>query len=295
MSIQAELAAMEAMPRRRSLAARFVAELRHNIPAVLGLFVIFVIVTCSIFAPFIATHDPNRLHFTKRFAPPGREFLLGTDHQGRDIFSRIVWGARTSVTIGLAGVIIGAVIGITMGTVAGYYGGKADAAVLWVVDLLLAFPGSLLAILIITMLGAGSHNVAIAIGVFSVPTYARLSRGQVLANKNREFVEAARAVGQTDTMIILRHVLLNSIAPLVVYSTMRIATAILTIASLSYIGLGIGPPLAEWGSMIAMGQAYGRNYPNLVVIPGLAVFLTVMAFNFVGDALQDALDPRMRR
>lgn len=259
-----------------------------------SLFFVVVIVTASLSAPLLATHDPLVQNTRLRLATPSREHWFGTDHIGRDIYSRVIWGTRTSVLLGFLGVSLGASLGISLGMVGGYYGGYVDAAVCWLVDLLLAFPGVLLAILIMTMLGSGVFNMVLAISVFSIPLYARLSRGMVLTIKTREYFEAARAVGANMGRLFGKYLLLNSISPLIVYGTMRIATAILTIASLSYLGLGVGPPHPEWGSMVAQAQAYILSAPHMVLAPGVAVFITVMSFNFLGDALRDALDPKMR-
>jgi peptide/nickel transport system permease protein len=269
-------------------------EIGGNPLAIASVVIAGVVIACSIFAPWLATHDPVDQRITDRLDPPSREHWLGTDHLGRDMYSRIVWGARTSVTIGLLGVLVGAAIGVTLGTISAFYGGKADGAIAWFVDTLLAFPGILLAILIMTMLGTGTHNVVLAIGIYSVPTYTRLTRSVVLTAKAQEYFDSARAIGAGTLRIMVRHLLANSLSPLIVYSTLRMATAILTIASLSYLGLGVGPPLPEWGAMVALGQEYGMLQPHMVFVPGIAISLAIMAFNFLGDAVRDALDPRLR-
>lgn len=270
-------------------------EIAGNPLAIASVLIFGVVVAFSLFAPWLATHDPVEQRIVDRLRTPSREHWLGTDHLGRDMYSRIVWGARTSVTIGLLGVCVGAAIGVTLGTVSAFYGGRADGAIAWLVDTLLAFPGILLAILIMTMLGTGTHNVVLAIGIYSVPTYTRLTRSVVLAAKAQEYFDSARAIGASTIRIMLRHLLANSLSPLIVYSTLRMATAILTIASLSYLGLGVGPPLPEWGAMVALGQEYGLLQPHMVFVPGVAIFLAIMAFNFLGDAVRDALDPRLRK
>jgi peptide/nickel transport system permease protein len=269
-------------------------EITGNPLAIASVAVTAVVLAFSIFAPWLAAHDPIEQRIADRLQAPSPRHWLGTDHLGRDMYSRIVWGARTSVTIGLLGVLAGALIGITLGTISAYYAGRADAGISWVVDTLLAFPGILLAILIMTMLGTGTHNVVLAIGVYSVPTYTRLTRSVVLTAKAQEYFDAARAIGAGTPRIMVRYLLANSLSPLIVYSTLRMATAILTIASLSYLGLGVGPPLPEWGAMVALGQEYGMLTPHMVFVPGIAIFLAIMAFNFLGDAVRDALDPRMR-
>ena len=282
-----------AQSKSRSGWARFRRQISKSWPAKIGVGILTVLLLMILFAPQIATHDPTRQHLRNRLEPPSREYLLGTDHLGRDIFSRVIHGSRISVSIGVMGVLTGMIVGTALGLMAGYYGGKLDHAILWLCDLLLAFPGMLLAITIMSVLGSGMINVVMAIGIWSIPTVARLTRGQILSLKNSEFVDAARAIGAGDSRIIILHLLANSFSVLLVFGTMRIATAILTVASLSFLGLGIAPPTPEWGSMVAIGRDYIREAPHVITSPGLVIFFTVMACNFLGDTLQDALDPRM--
>ena len=246
----------------------------------------------AVLAPWIATHDPIRQDFRRILEPPSREHWLGTDELGRDIFSRIVYGARISFTVGVAAVALGAAIGVVIGLFAGYYGGTFDSVAMRCVDVLLAFPGILLAILIAAALGSGLFPVILAVATYSVPTFARLTRGSALAVSRREYVEAARAAGARDARILLRHVLANSFGPILVYATLLMGSAILTAASLSFLGVGVAPPTPEWGAMISTGRNYMRQAPHVVVAPGMAIFVTVLAFNVLGDALRDALDPR---
>ncbi len=277
----------------RSGWARFGVQVRKSLPAKVGVLILFVLTLMILLAPQLSTHDPIRQHLRHRLEPPSADFILGTDHLGRDIFSRVVYGSRISVSIGAAGVLTGMIIGIGLGLLGGYYGGNLDHAILWLCDLLLAFPGILLAITIMSVLGSGIINVVIAIGIWSVPTVARLTRGQVLSLKSAEFIDSARAIGAGDARILSVHLLSNTFGVLLVFATMRIATAILTVAALSFLGLGIAPPTPEWGSMVAIGREYIREAPHVITAPGIAIFLTVMACNFLGDTLQDALDPRM--
>lgn len=246
----------------------------------------------AILAPWIATHDPIYQDFRRILEPPSREHWLGTDELGRDVFSRIVYGARISFTVGVAAVALGAAVGVAIGLFAGFYGGRFDSIAMRAIDVLLAFPGILLAILVAAVLGSGLLPVILAVAIYSVPTFARLTRGAALAVSQREYVEAARAAGARDPRILIRHVLANCFGPILVYATLLMGSAILTAASLSFLGVGVPPPTPEWGAMISTGRNYMRQAPHVVVAPGMAIFVTVLAFNVLGDALRDALDPR---
>ena len=217
---------------------------------------------------------------------------LGTDNYGRDVWSRIVYGARISLLVGITAVSLGLLGGVTLGLLGGYYK-KLDGIIMRIVDLLFSFPGILLAMLIIAILGTNLVNVAIAISIWSIPTCARIVRGSVLSIKQKEYIMAMKSLGASDFRIMIRHILPNAMAPIIVFATMRMATAILSTASLSYLGLGAQPPTPEWGAMIAVGQNYMWTSPHLTIIPGIAIMLTVFAFNVVGDGLRDALDPNM--
>ena len=221
-----------------------------------------------------------------------RLHVLGTDEQGRDLFSRLVHGAWISLFIGLISVAIGLAVGVPIGAISGFFGGKLDLFVQRFVDIMLAFPGILLAIVLVAMLGTGLENVMIAVGIASIPIYARLVRGSVLAIKNQEYVEAARALGKPDLSTLFRHVIPNSLAPIIVQSSLQMAIAILFAAGLGFLGLGARPPQPEWGLMLARGREYLAVAPHVATFPGLAIVLVVLGFNLVGDALRDALDPR---
>lgn len=253
---------------------------------------VLVVLLMAALAPWIAPQNPARMSFGHFLEPPSPRHLLGTDEAGRDIFSRVVYGARVSITVGVLSVALGAAIGVTLGLFAGYYRGSLDSLVVWFVDVLLAFPGILLALLIAAALGAGLRPIIIAIGVFAVPTFARLTRGSALSARQREYVEAARAAGASDPHILIKHILLNSFGPILVYATLFIGRAILTEASLSFLGIGVPPPTPAWGSMVSAGQNYMRGAPHVVLFPGIAIVITVLAFNVVGDAVRDALDPK---
>ncbi|HYG56681.1 MAG TPA: ABC transporter permease subunit [Symbiobacteriaceae bacterium] len=256
-----------------------------------AIFVVLVL-AAAILAPLLSTHDPLTGDFKAVLAGPSARYWFGTDEVGRDIYTRIIWGARYSVAMGTLSVLLGGFLGVTLGLISGYFGGMLDLVVMRFIDLLLAFPGMLLAILIAGVLGAGFMPVVVAIAVWSVPTFARLTRGSTLTLKKREFVEAARSAGARDSRILVRHVLLNCFGPLAVYATLLLGDAILTAASLSFLGVGVAPPAPEWGAMISMSKAFMKAHPHVIIAPGLAVFLTVLAFNILGDALRDALDPK---
>ncbi|ETT87505.1 ABC transporter permease [Viridibacillus sp. FSL R5-0477] len=267
--------------------------LLKNKLAVIGLLIIIVQILMAIFAPMVTWHDPIKQNLAQSELPIFSEgHWLGTDNYGRDVWSRIVYGVRISLLVAISSVSLGLVGGLILGLLAGYYK-KLDGFLMRIVDLLFAFPGTLLAMLIIAMLGASLVTVTIAISVWSIPACARIVRGSALSIKEKEYIMAMRSLGASDFRIIFKHILPNSFAPIIVFATMRMATAILSTASLSYLGLGAQPPSPEWGAMIAQGQAFMWTSPHLTIVPGIAIMLTVFAFNVVGDGLRDALDPNM--
>lgn len=268
--------------------------LKHNKAAMFGLAVILILVLGAIFADFIAPYGYDDQDLKARFQTPNAQHWLGTDNFGRDIFSRILYGAQVSLKVGLLAVGIAMVSGGALGAIAGFYGGKLDNVIMRFVDILLAIPSILLAISIVAALGPELRNVMIAVGVGSIPSYARIVRASVLSLRDQEFIEAARAVGANDTRLIMKHIIPNSLAPLIVQSTIGVAGAILSAAGLGFIGLGIQPPLAEWGAMLNSGRQYIRDYPHMTAFPGLAIMITIFALNLLGDGLRDALDPRLK-
>ncbi|MBM3451452.1 MAG: ABC transporter permease [Armatimonadetes bacterium] len=282
-----------AAPRRSRFALTMRSILRRR-SAALGLVFAIVIVVLAVFAPITGGHDPLEQSLRHKLKPPGGDYVLGTDPLGRDVWSRLVWGARVSLSVGVVAVAISAGLGTTAGIVGGYFGGRWDAAIMRVIEVLMSFPLILLAIAIVAVLGPGLTNLMIAVGISSVPQFARLVRGEVLRVRGREFVEAARAIGGSQTRIMARHILPNVISAIVILATLRISTVILTESALSFLGLGISPPTPTWGSMIADGTKWLRIAPWISIIPGIAIMITVLAFNLLGDGLRDALDPRLR-
>jgi peptide/nickel transport system permease protein len=265
----------------------------RNNTAKLGLAILVLNITVAIFAPLITPYDPISASLSEIVQPPSRSHPLGTDELGRDILTRIAYGSRISLTLGIISVGIALAGGLFLGTLGGYFGGWLDLTVMRFIDVILAFPPLLLAIVVVSILGPGIRNAMIAVGIAQLPVYARLVRAEVLTNKGREFVVAARAVGAGDVRIMVRHILPNSIAPIIVQSTLNIATAILSAAALGYLGLGAQPPTPEWGTMLTKGRLYLRVAPHVTTFPGLAIVITVLGFNLFGDGLRDALDPKM--
>jgi peptide/nickel transport system permease protein len=261
--------------------------------AVAGIIIIALQIFLAIAAPVITSYGPAEQNLAASELPVFSEgHWLGTDNYGRDMWSRLVHGSRISLIVGIIAVSLGLIGGITLGLIAGYYR-KLDGIIMRVVDLLFAFPGILLAMLIIAILGTSLVNVAIAISIWSIPSCARIVRGSVLSVKKQEYVQAMRSLGASDLRIMVKHILPNCTAPIIVFATMRMATAILSTSALSYLGLGAQPPTPEWGAMIAQGQTFMWTSPHMTIIPGIAIMLTVFAFNVVGDGLRDALDPNM--
>jgi ABC-type dipeptide/oligopeptide/nickel transport system permease subunit len=283
-----------ALPVRLTGPADVWRRLRRKRSAMAGAVALVLLGLMAIFAPLIAPHSPTVGEVADAFTPPGRRFLFGTDHVGRDVLSRVIFGARISLTVGLVVQSTALVLGTALGLLAGYYGGRADDVVSGVVVTLQAFPGILLAIAVVAVLGPGIYNVFLALGLVAWPSIARLVRGQTLALKEQQFVESALAVGASGTRILRRHILPNCMGPLIVVVTLGVAGAILSEAALSFLGLGVQPPSPSWGSMLAAGRARMASAPWLTFFPGLAIFVTVLSLNMLGDGLRDILDPRLR-
>jgi len=268
---------------------------RRDRAAMLGGAIVVVLVAIAISAPCLAPYDYTAQVMANRYAPPGGANLLGTDSLGRDVLSRLMYGARISLMVGLISVGISATIGVTIGAIAGYAGGKTDLTLMWVMDLVLAFPPLLLAITVASALGPSVTNAMIAIGIVGIPGFARQVRSSVLSIRGQEFVEAARTIGADSTRIIALHIVPNVMAVVIVRATASLGFAILTEASLSFLGLGAQPPDPSWGGMLNDGRDSIRRVSHLTTLPGLCIMMTVLAFNLLGDGLRDALDPRLKR
>ncbi|WP_128255661.1 ABC transporter permease subunit [Falsirhodobacter deserti] len=285
---------VEPAEQMRKPLAEFWRRFRRQKVALVALAFLVLLVGVAALAPWVAPYDPAAPDYNAVLQGPSAAHWAGTDTYGRDIFSRIIWGARISLAVGFLSVTLGALGGVSLGIIAGYYGGLVDSAVMRLCDLLLAFPGILLAIAVIAVLGPGITNVIYAVAIFSIPVFARLARGTTLQLKRTVYVDAARAIGVSNTTIMLRHILPGTLPNVIVYFSMRIGTSILTAAALSFIGLGAQPPSPEWGAMLADGRTYMGVADHLTLFPGLAIFLTVLGFNLFGDGLRDALDPKLR-
>jgi glutathione transport system permease protein len=271
------------------------ARLRRNRFAIAGGVVALLLVLLALLAPVVAPYNPIDQDYDHLLEGPSLQHPFGTDNFGRDIFSRVIYGGRISLSVGFLGTLLGVAIGVLIGIPAGYYGRWFDNLAMRLLDIQLAFPGLLLAITIIAVLGVGAQNVVIAIGIFSVPVFARVLRGSILSLKNQDFVMAARALGANDRRLMFVHLLPNAVAPALVIATLRLGTAILTAASLSFLGLGIRPPSPEWGAMLSDGRQFIQLAPHVAFFPGLAILVTVLALNLLGDGLRDALDPKMKK
>lgn len=271
--------------------------LKRNKMAVLGLIILIILVLLAVFADVIANHDNVviKQNLAHRLQGPSAAHWLGTDEFGRDIFARLVHGTRVSLQVGIVAVGISIVIGGILGAVAGYYGGKLDNTIMRIMDIFLAVPSILLAIAIVSALGPSIINLMLAISISSVPSYARIVRASVLSIRDQEFIEAAKAIGASNTRIIFRHIIPNSLAPVIVQATLGVASAILSTAGLSFIGLGIQPPAPEWGSMLSGGRQYLRYAWWVTTFPGVAIMITILSLNLLGDGLRDALDPRLKQ
>ena len=260
-----------------------------------GLILTVLLVLVALAAPLLAPYDPTAQDTARRLEPPSHQHPLGLDDLGRDVLSRIVWGARVSLRVGFSVVILASLIGITLGAVSGYFGGWTDTIIMRFTDILLAFPGILLAIALVAVLGPSLNNVILALAIIGWVGYARLVRGQVLKVREMEFVTAAKALGARSPRVIVRHVLPNVINPVIVMATLGLAGAILSEAALSFLGLGVQPPTPSWGAMLTAGRRYLGLANHLAIFPGAAIMLAVMGLNFLGDGLIDALDPKYRK
>jgi peptide/nickel transport system permease protein len=271
--------------------------LRKKKLAVVGLFILTIMLLVALFAGILTDYETEviKMDMPNRMAPPSASHILGTDSYGRDIFARIIYGSRYSLSIGFLSVLFALAMGGALGSIAGYFGGKVDNIIMRIMDVFLAVPSIIMAIAIVSTLGTGFRNLIIAMAVSTVPTFARLLRSTILSIKDSDYVEAARAVGTSTPRIIIRHILPNSVGPVIVQTTFSVASSILSAAGLSFLGIGVKPPAPEWGAMLSEGKEFIRDIPHLVVFPGLAIALTVLALNLLGDGLRDALDPRLKQ
>lgn len=269
--------------------------LLKNFAFTAGLLLTVALLVVALAAPLLAPFDPNSQDTSRRLEPPSKQHLLGLDDLGRDVLSRIVWGARISLRVGFSVVIVASLIGITLGAIAGYFGGWPDTIIMRITDILLAFPGILLAIAMVAVLGPSINNVILALATIGWVGYARLVRGQVLKVREMEYVTAAKALGAKSPRVIVRHVLPNVINPVIVMATLGLAGAILSEAALSFLGLGVQPPTPSWGAMLTSGRRYLGLANHLAIYPGIAIMAAVMGLNFLGDGLIDALDPKYRK
>jgi peptide/nickel transport system permease protein len=268
-------------------------ELLHDKIGRIGLIGVLIVLLTALFAPLIAPHDPVEM-FPQLREAPGKSFIMGTDNFGRDVFSRIVYGARVSIMVGLISVGIGASLGIVLGLAAGYFSGWLDNIIMRLMDILFAFPSILLALSIVSVLGPDLQNTIIAIGIVRIPIFTRTVRAEVLSVKSQEYITSARSIGIKDSRIIIRHIMPNIISPFLVQATLSLSSAILVEASLSFLGLGIQPPNPSWGSMLNESRKIMELAPWTALYPAIAIILTILSFNLLGDSLRDILDPKLR-
>ena len=285
---------MDTMKKKESMFFMTWKRLAKNKLAVAGLIVLIITALLAVFAPIAAPYGYEEQDLFNTLAGPSREHWLGTDNLGRDMLSRLIYGGRNSLTLGLISVALAAALGVILGAVSGYYGGKVDMVIMRLLDVLQAVPAILLAIAISATLGPGYMNCILALTISQIPGFTRMTRASCLNVQGMEYVEAARSINARERRIIFKHVLPNAISPIIVQATMSVATAILTSASLSFIGLGVQPPQAEWGAMLSAGRSYIRSNPHVIIYQGITIMIVVLSLNLLGDGLRDALDPRLK-
>ncbi len=285
----------EIILKKRSQIVEVWKRLRKSRMAIFGLCIILILILTAIFADVIAPYDYAEQNYAEILMKPCSKHLFGTDNYGRDILSRIIYGARMSLLVGFISLISGALVGSILGAIAGYFGGIVDTIIMRGSDILSSIPGTVLAISIATTLGPGLVNVMIAVGISSIPGFTRVVRGSTLTVIGQEYVEGAHAIGASDSRIVSKYIFPNVLSPIIVQATLGVGISIIMAAALSFLGLGIQPPTPEWGNMLSSARADMRNYPHLVVFPGLAIMLTVLGLNLFGDGLRDALDPKLKK
>lgn len=286
---------VSAQYRRQSKAGEIWHRFRKNKGAILGLCILGVLITVALTIDlWLPEEKISGFNVLEKLQAPSLKHLFGTDEMGRDLFWRTVYGTKYSLAIGFVAVMISAVIGVPLGAVAGYYGRGVESVIMRVTDIFSAIPSILMAIAVVSVLGRTTGNLMLAVGIAAVPQFTRITRASVLTVKNSDYVEAARALGKNDLYIIFKHILPNCLSPIIVQTTLRVASAIISASSLSFLGIGIKPPLPEWGALLTAGKTYIMGYSYLCLFPGLAIMITVLAFNLVGDALRDAMDPKLK-
>ncbi|OQB20427.1 MAG: Glutathione transport system permease protein GsiD [Firmicutes bacterium ADurb.Bin182] len=283
--------------RSRGMWAEVWRNFRKSFGAMLGLFIVGMIVVAAVAGNFIFDYDEHVVgqNVSESKQEPSAKHWFGTDEYGRDIFARVIWGARYSISIGFASVLLSSLVGVTLGALAGYYGGVTETIIMRLADIFMAVPPILLGICLVSAFGQNIFMLVIAVSVSAIPAMTRVSRASVMTVRDMEFVEAARAAGANDIVIIFRHVLINSLAPVIVQATLRISGTIIAIAALSFIGLGITAPTPEWGAMLSSARGYIRGHSYMALFPGLAIMITVMGFNLIGDGVRDSLDPKLKK
>ncbi|MEF2290621.1 ABC transporter permease [Virgibacillus dokdonensis] len=273
----------------------FYSKLRKNKSALVGGYLIIILVLIALIGPYLTSQAPDAVDYGVKLQGPSAEHWFGTDHHGRDIFTRVIHGLGITMGIGISATILGGIVGIFLGLISGYYGGKLDAIIMRMMDILLAFPGILLALALISILGANLRNVIFAVAIFAIPTFARIVRGSTLATKKLEYIDSMKALGASDTRIIFKHILPNILSPIIVQASLFIATAVLSASGLSFLGMGAQPPSPELGALLSDGRDFMWDAGHIALFPGLVIMLIVLAFNIFGDGLRDALDPKMKK
>lgn len=283
--------------KRRSISAEVWRRLRKNKGAMIGLVIAVLLILMAITAPLLLDYktDVINQNISERLQSPSLAHPFGTDETGRDIMNRIIYGSRYSLSVGFIAVTVSLLIGVPLGSIAGFYGGRLDNFIMRLADVFLSIPTFLLALVVVAAIGQSTFNLMLAVGVTSAPSFIRVTRASVLTARNQDYVEAARAIGVGDLKIIFRHVLPNSLSPIIVQATMRVGSAIITASTLSFLGMGVSPPTPEWGAMLSGGRKFIRDYSYMTLFPGMAIMITVLALNMFGDGLRDAIDPRLKR
>lgn len=283
--------------KRRSISAEVWRRLRKNKGAMIGLVIAVLLILMAITAPLLLDYktDVINQNISERLQSPSLAHPFGTDETGRDIMNRIIYGSRYSLSVGFIAVTVSLLIGVPLGSIAGFYGGRLDNFIMRLADVFLSIPTFLLALVVVAAIGQSTFNLMLAVGVTSAPSFIRVTRASVLTARNQDYVEAARAIGVGDLKIIFRHVLPNSLSPIIVQATMRVGSAIITASTLSFLGMGVAPPTPEWGAMLSGGRKFIRDYSYMTLFPGMAIMITVLALNMFGDGLRDAIDPRLKR